>query len=316
MAEIENPQLQELFDEVQKGYAMPIHVEIAGPASGVLTHDQSHQKLEADGSVTVQITDTTAVDYTLSHELLHMYFTTQDVPLPQYQLLTGDPSLDRQFYATSTALYDAAMHVLVTGWQRDHGLITEEVEAQVQAGFDQLTPKESPETENLVVFRIMSLLDLMVFRQGGSAADQDRWRTDFPETAPLAFGLFGVIMDKPLDAPTRVRRTVVNLFKMFEEIVQQLGYEPPANTEFVSLPPILSPRQLRLSLNQLFDLKHSDFRNRETKHRGYVALGKGDDQNAFVLPLVDPKPEDFRKMYQQPLEDILKKYDVLYGVRN
>lgn len=66
--------VQVLLDEVKQHYDHPLEVVIQGEASGVLTHDQSHQRLKKDGTLEVVVTDTTNADYTLSHELLHLLY--------------------------------------------------------------------------------------------------------------------------------------------------------------------------------------------------------------------------------------------------
>ena len=125
--------VQVLLDEVKQHYDHPLEVVIQGEASGVLTHDQSHQRLKKDGTLEVVVTDTTNADYTLSHELLHLLYQMKGYSQLQFHLLSGDPQVDDQLYATSTALYNAAVHMLVVAWQREHGLITDAVVAQVLA---------------------------------------------------------------------------------------------------------------------------------------------------------------------------------------
>lgn len=304
--------VQVLLDEVKQHYDHPLEVVIQGEASGVLTHDQSHQRLKKDGTLEVVVTDTTNADYTLSHELLHLLYQMKGYPQLQFHLLSGDPQVDDQLYATSTALYNAAVHMLVVAWQREHGLITDAVVAQVLAGFKQNVPAEAD--DQLVIYRILSLLDLLGFLDGKLPADL---AAAYPQALPYAQELFQLINEQKLDSPFGLRRAIVHLFSRFDALIEQLGYQPTNDQEFATLSPVLSKRQLRLTLDQVYLIKHSGYRDRDTKQPAYVAMGRSDDQNAFVLPLPEnaTTPEAFQQLYQQPLNDVLAQYQLDYTIR-
>lgn len=304
--------VQVLLDEVKQHYDHPLEVVIQGEASGVLTHDQSHQRLKKDGTLEVVVTDTTNADYTLSHELLHLLYQMKGYSQLQFHLLSGDPQVDDQLYATSTALYNAAMHMLVVAWQREHGLITDAVVAQVLAGFKQNVPAEAD--DQLVIYRILSLLDLLGFLDGKLPADL---AAAYPQALPYAQELFQLINEQKLDSPFGLRRAIVHLFSRFDTLIEQLGYQPTNDQEFATLSPVLSKRQLRLTLDQVYLIKHSGYRDRDTKQPAYVAMGRSDDQNAFVLPLSEnaTTPEAFQQLYQQPLNDVLAQYQLDYTIR-
>ncbi|KRK70455.1 hypothetical protein [Lacticaseibacillus nasuensis] len=314
MTTIKNPDIQQLFEAVQAGYTMPITLEIADTVSGQLSHDQSQETLQPDGSLRVTISDATNVDYTLSHELMHMWLTSHDYPQLQYHLLTGDPAQDRQLYAVSSALYGAALHVPVVAWQQAHRLLTGQVIAQLEAGFAANVPAETPAGDQLLVFRVVSLLDLLVTLSGGSGAQQAGWAKTYPAAYPVAKRLYDGLMTKPLDSPFSLRRAAVNLFGAFSQWLAAAGYAPLPLGEFVTVPPVLSQRQLRLQLNQVFELKHSDYRDVDSKAQGYVALG-ADGQNAFTLPLTNPSAPFFQHLYTQSVQAVLTQYHLDYTVR-
>jgi hypothetical protein len=316
MYTITEPKLQVLFEQVQQGYTMPITIQVSGDASGQLLHSQSQEVLQPNGDLVLEVSDTTDVAYTLSHELLHMRFVTTGYPQLQYHLLTGTPELDRQHYATATALASAALHLLVGRWQRANGFLGASQEAQLRAGFAAVLTPEPAAGDQLLIYRSLSLFDHMtLFSDGGDAAQRDEFKRQFPRAYPLAAALYETLTAKPIDSPFAYRRAVVNLFGRFNALIAAVGYAPLNNAEFATVPPVLSQRQLRLALNQVFELKHSAYRDRETKQPAYVALGKGDGQNAFVLPVKETSPEAFQQLYQQPLGDLLQAYHLDYTVR-
>lgn len=316
MVEIENPILNDLFKQIQPGYTMPVKFEISGTPADKLIHSQSQEVLQPNGDLVVQIKDSPDVDYTLSHELMHMYLATTGFPQVQYHLLTGTPEVDKQHYATATALSTAALHAVVADWQREHGFLGDKQLDLLEKGFASALPKEPAGGDNLLIYRGLSLFDHMtLFVDGGTDDQQAQWQQDFPQAYPLAKDLYQTLTEKALDTPFAYRRAVVNLFARFNALVQAAGFQPLDNDEFATLPPVLSKRQLRLSLNQVFTLKHSAYRDRQTKQLAYVALGKGDRQNAFVLPLKDTTPAAMQSLYQQPLGEILNQYQLDYSVR-
>ncbi|WP_461214521.1 hypothetical protein [Lacticaseibacillus sp. GG6-2] len=316
MTELTNPELKTLFEQVQEGYTMPVRIEVSGEASGQLLHSQSQERLQPNGELLVQVSDTTDVDYTLSHELLHMYYAANGFPQLQYHLLTGTPELDRQHYATATALSSAALHIVIATWQREHGLLGDAQEAQLAAGFAAVLTPEPSAGDQLLIYRSLSLFDHMtLFVDGGSDAQRAEWQKRYPQALAIASALYETLTAKKIDSPFAYRRALVNLFGRFNALIQAAGFQPIDNPEFATLPPVLSPRQLRLSLNQVFELKHSTYRDRDTKQQAYVAMGKGDGQNAFVLPLKDTTPAAFQSLYQQPIGELLDAYHLDYTIR-
>lgn len=309
-----NEQVQILLDEVKTHYTMPVDVVIDGPASGVLTHQQSGQKLLANGHLELRVSDTTNVDYTLSHELLHMKLVTDGFPPLQYRLATGDPAVDQQFFAVGTTLYDAVMHVAIRAEQAKLGVLTDPVLKQLAAGVTASLPKQ-PRADQLV-YCIMTLLDALVMFEGGSKGQLKYWQVNYPDALPLAQDLYQTLMAKPCSTPFDFRRMVLRVWRQFDQMLQKHGFQETANAEFATLPPILSERQLRLALNQTFEVLHSEMTDRATKKRAYIAMGKGDRQNAFVLPLADLSAEGFQQLYQTPLKTVLLQYKVDYAIRD
>ncbi|WP_203623981.1 MULTISPECIES: hypothetical protein [unclassified Lacticaseibacillus] len=309
-----NEQVKLLLDDVKQHYTMPVDVVIDGPASGVLTHTQSAQKLLANGHLELKVADTTNVDYTLSHELLHMKLVTAGFSPLQYRLATGDPDVDQQFFAVGTSLYDSVMHVQIRAEQAKMGLLTGETMKQLGAGVTASLP-DDPRPDQLV-YCIMTLLDALVMFEGGSKPQLKYWQANFPDALPLAQELYATITSKSTATPFDFRRMVVRIWRQFDQILQKHGFQETANAEFATLPPILSERQLRLNLNQTYEILHSEMTDRATKKRAYVAMGKGDQQNAFVLPLADLSSEGFQQLYQTPLKTVLLQYQVDYAIRD
>lgn len=90
------------------------------------------------------------------------------------------------------------------------------------------------------------------------------------------------------------------------------------NQEFTTLSSVLSERQLRLEVRQLFELFHSDMVDIKTQRRAYVGINRADGQNSFVISA--PKPEDdtpdyYKDIYGMTVADLFKKMEMPYIIR-
>ncbi|WP_156321868.1 hypothetical protein [Lacticaseibacillus thailandensis] len=83
------------------------------------------------------------------------------------------------------------------------------------------------------------------------------------------------------------------------------------------LPPVLSKRQLRLELTQLYTLSETSLSVDGDDLTGFIAQGNTDHQTAFVLSL--PKDaassEALQALYQRPVKDVLDQFDITYSER-
>lgn len=116
--------------------------------------------------------------------------------------------------------------------------------------------------------------------------------------------------------PFTVHRAVVTAFSMFDE--QMVAWDLPEiyASEFATLTPVLSERQLRLPLAQVFDIKHMTMIDRNTDEEAYAGLLKNSGQNSFVLAAPEDKLADFfKELYQTPVKEVLTKLGQPFAIR-
>ena len=221
--------------------------------------------------------------------------------------------------AIAMELYDMVSHVLVVNKQRQHDLINAQVEDwYVQGVYATIDPEEPGKADAMMTLRLLTLTDLLVFFGGTLPADlQQRVTTDFAQTWPAAQALYAVISQKAVDTPFAMRRTIVKLFKAFDD--QMTAWHLPMlhGTEFVTVQSVLSERQERLEVRQLFDIYHSDMLDKEKHTRAYIGLNKGDRQNAFVLPAPAQKKSDvfFKETYDKTVKELFQAMNLPYTLR-
>ncbi|WP_156321869.1 hypothetical protein [Lacticaseibacillus thailandensis] len=226
MADYAEP-VQGLLDELSRVLGHQVQVNAEGPSSGVLNHDQGDLTVNKDGQVVVHITDTTDVDYTLSHELVHFMMNMKGYLMMEMPLHSDDQEYDAMRISTAKLLEMAAQHVMVVAWQRENGLLNDGVDQSVIAGFEQQLDDEDPQhPDDMIAFRTLLLLDGLVYVHQMPQPDNTlrAWRNRYPAAMAAAEHLFGLISEHETDTPRRLRGVEVKLLASFEQFLIDQGY--------------------------------------------------------------------------------------------
>lgn len=310
-----NKENQALLDQVNSLYPEgSVFVQFHGDKSGYVRHDQATQQT-IPGALVIIVTDLTAPNYTASHELLHLLMLLKGFPQIFFQLSLGDKELDEQMMIMSTDLYNIAMHRVVVAEQRKHGFITDETEEQYLKGIEHtLTPEKEEDDERTL--RLLTLLDALVFYGDHISKYEKTLAEKYPLALAAAKKMYAEITKKPIKSPFDMRRSIVKIYSLFDQQMQEWGLPALHNNEYTTLSPVLSARQLRLEMRQVFEIYHSDMKERGTDKRAYVGLRRSDGQNSFTLPVpAQNAPEEFKKIYDQPVKEFLEQNSIPYIVR-
>ena len=135
----------------------------------------------------------------------------------------------------------------------------------------------------------------------------------YPISFEAAQRLYEILIERSLDSAFAIRRTVVKLFKAFDDELSKLGMIPMNMTEFATLSVVLSERQMRLQVRQLFNIVHSPLDDNLTFKSAYVGQWKNDGQNSFVL--ADPGKDSAKKFveyYNMKVTDFLDSIGIEY----
>jgi len=161
-------------------------------------------------------------------------------------------------------------------------------------------------------------LDALVFYGDQNKVVNNQLENDYPISFAAAKKLYALITEKPVDSPFTLRRNVVKLFKSFDDQLKDWGLPPINMTEFATISNVVSKRQLRLEVRQMFELYHSDMVDIKTKRRAYVGINRADGQNSFVIsaPTKDnDNPDYYKAIYSLSVEDLFKKLEMPYSLR-
>ena len=261
----------------------------------------------------IDIYDMTRPDYTVAHELLHFLHMFNGAPQISFNLTTKKKDLDTKFMATGLELYDIVMHDYVYREQAELGMMTDEIKELYFKGVLSVLKPEQGERDQWMVLRILTLLDTLLFFKDEQDSVKDKLVEFYPISFEAAQRLYEILIERSLDSAFAIRRTVVKLFKSFDDELSKLGMVPMNMTEFATLSVVLSERQMRLQVRQLFNIVHSPLDDNLTFKSAYVGQWKNDGQNSFVL--ADPGKDSAKKFveyYNMKVTDFLDSIGIEY----
>ncbi|MBM7616966.1 hypothetical protein JOC36_000499 [Weissella uvarum] len=310
-----------LLDQVNTIYPGTVLLRANGDASGVINHDQVSSEV-LGSRMAIEVEDTTAPDFTATHELLHMLLALNGYPQLFFQLkVPDDDALTEQMIVMATYLYRPAIHAIIYREQLKHGLLTDAVVSAYVKGVQQeLTPETGDNDNDQMALRIMLLLDAKVFL---SVVDDTKYQAELAELYPQADASANNIyeamnIDKITDAFT-LHRAVVAAFTTFDTEMSKHGLPLLNAKEFATLTPVLSERQMRLTVNQVFNIKHVELLDEQTMQPAYIGISKQDEQNSFVLSAPEDEQkrvEFFKELYQLSVSELFEQIKQPFTLRS
>lgn len=254
--------------------------------------------------ITIQITNSPNIEYMLIHELLHIKLDFGDYSKIEFNLFSSDASFNQQAQTTAMALKEVIDHRLISNWEQIEKLRDEEIQDSLNQGTSALLAADGQavDDEKLILYRTLIMLDNQYFDK------------KYPQAYELAQTINESISE--VTNKTQYHSALVQLFKIFDESIQKYGYIDLLHNQFVTITPVLSQRQLRLEVNQIFELVHTEFVNQKNQ-RPYILETKSNLQNSGVIEFTQQEatPEFFQNTYQMKVADLLDKYQIDYIIR-
>lgn len=313
-----NDEVQSLLDAVNQLYPGKVDLQFTSDDKvGYVRHDQA-QAIQDQNQITIKVTDVTAPNYTASHELLHILMTLRGFPQLFFAISTGEEQLDQQLMMLGTELYDTVCHLVVVTEQRKHHLIDDKIEQLYLKGVQATITPEPVEADDKMTLRLLTVLDALVFFGTENKTIMVQLQQDNPKTLAAARELYKAITEKPVASPFSLRRNIVKLFRAFDEQLKNWGLPPINMQEFATISNVVSERQLRLEVRQMFELYHSDMVDIKSKRRAYVGINRADNQNSFVIsaPTKDKDtPEYYKAIYSLTVQELFDKLEMPYIMR-
>lgn len=307
-----------LLDQVNDIYPGSVILRGNETATGVITYDQVSTEMLGT-RLMVEVTDGTAPDFLATSELLMMLLTLNGYPQIYFQLKDEDIDLTDQLMVMTTHLYQPALRAIIYREQAAHGMLTTDVVKGMVAGVQQTLTPETAQDNSENALRLLTLLDLQVFLHNApeeTDAIVETMAERYPQAWAAAQKIFDAMRVDDIKNAFTVHRAVVAAFKLFDEQMVVWNLPEIHADEFATLTPVLSERQLRLPLAQVFDIKHLTMQDRNTGKEAYAGLLKTSGQNSFVLAAPDDDLASFfKELYQTPVKEVLVKLGQPFAIR-
>jgi len=309
---------QRLLEQANAIYPGSIVLRASGENTGVINNEQVQTEMLGPRMM-LEVTDMTAPDFVATHELLHMVLSLNGYPQVFFQLETEDDTLTEQMIVMGTYLYQPAANIIVYREQAKHGLMTEDVVAAYAKGvIGQLSKEDGTRSESAL--RFLTLLDAKLF-MASVATDTSKYTESFndlyPEAWAAAEALFAELSIDDVKDPASVHRAIMTIFTGFDKQMRAWDLPELNAQEFCTVTPVMSERQMRLKVSQVFEIKHVPYVNRTTKSAAFVGLGKKDGQNSFVLAVPEEAtPEFFKETYDLTVQDLFNQLQQPFTLRD
>lgn len=279
-----------------------------------LTLNQANHTIDGE-DIKVVITNEKFADFVLSHELHHIELELSDEPSISCAVTSGNQDYDGRVLSIANSIFETLEHVTVLKDQIADGTLTEDVRAAYLEGIEvALRPKVELDIANMRFYRTLIMLDGIIFGQHDRDAE---WKNDFPTSYKYANKLVEIIEKEDLTVPYKFRRALVNSLDAYNEIIISNGYQGLHFHTFLNITPIVSERQLRLTLNQAYQIKHSEYKNRATGKDAFAMIAINDGQSVATLNLDPAKvnPEFYKTFYQYTVGRIFDEQGIKYLIR-
>jgi hypothetical protein len=279
-----------------------------------LTLDQASHSND-DQTIKVEITNEKFADFVLLHELYHIQLEISDEPSIQVAVTSEKPDVDGRILSTANSVFETLEHSLIIKKQIADGSLSDEVKKEYLRGIETtLNPNVAIDAANMTFFRALILFDAVIF---ADKRDDLEWKESYTEAFKFVTKAVEIADKNDLTVPFQFRRALVAILDEYNELIISYGYESMNYHEYLAITPVLSNHQLRLTLNQVYQIKHTTFKMRDTREDAFALLAINDGQSAASLGFdVDQvNPEFYKKFYQQTVQATFEANNIDYLIR-
>lgn len=279
-----------------------------------LTLDQANHEIK-ENEINVVVTNEVYRDFVLAHELYHVEIELSDGPKIYNSVTSGHNDVDGRIISTANSLQETLEHALIVKKQIEDGTYTDDIKEKYFEGMEKaLDPGVEIDPANMRFFRTLLIFDTMIF---GEHDKDDYLKEEYPTSFKYAKKLSDVIDENDLTSNFQSRRALIRLLEDYNDVIISNGFEGMHYHEFLNITPVISERQLRLNLNQVYQIKHSGFTDRKYNEKAFVLLGINDGQSVASLD-IDPNkvdPQFYQRYYQQTVKETFENNNVHYLIR-
>lgn len=303
--------VQNLLDQFQKEMAPKQIIlqekESQFPAT-MLDPEESQMILTKTGDIELFVPNPRFANFIVAHELMHLQQEGRQSVQISY-VKQNNPQFSQFLDQIGQELRNIVVHQAMHQQLLELGVLDDDVQQAIQKLIDEKLPVDDSTTSALVIaMKAIQLADTFTF-----VGSVDPWQEKFAKSMKVAAELWQLVITANLTTNRQVRALIGQLINYFAEYFDKFGLQVPSLADNLLLKPVLSERQLKLSVRQLFQLWRQP--NAATT---YLVKGIQDEQAISLIEI--PKDEQqeaaMLAIYDLSVQAFLDKFALNYAPRD
>lgn len=303
--------VQNLLDQFQKEMAPKQIIlqekESQFPAT-MLDPEESQMILTKTGDIELFVPNPRFANFIVAHELMHLQQEGRQSVQISY-VKQNNPQFSQFLDQIGQELRNIVVHQAMHQQLLELGVLDDDVQQAIQKLIDEKLPVDDSTTSALVIaMKAIQLADTFTF-----VGSVDPWQEKFAKSMKVAAELWQLVITANLTTNRQVRALIGQLINYFAEYFDKFGLQIPSLADNLLLKPVLSERQLKLSVRQLFQLWRQP--NAATT---YLVKGIQDEQAISLIEI--PKDEQqeaaMLAIYDLSVQAFLDKFALNYAPRD
>lgn len=303
--------VQNLLDQFQKEMAPKQIIlqekESQFPAT-MLDPEESQMILTKTGDIELFVPNPRFANFIVAHELMHLQQEGRQSVQISY-VKQNNPQFSQFLDQIGQELRNIVVHQAMHQQLLELGVLDDDVQQAIQKLIDEKLPVDDSTTSALVIaMKAIQLADTFTF-----VGLVDQWQEKFAKSMKVAAELWQLVTTANLTTNRQVRALIGQLINYFAEYFDKFGLQIPSLADNLLLKPVLSERQLKLSVRQLFQLWRQP--NAATT---YLVKGIQDEQAISLIEI--PKDEQqeaaMLAIYDLSVQAFLDKFALNYAPRD
>lgn len=303
--------VQNLLDQFQKEMAPKQIIlqekESQFPAT-MLDPEESQMILTKTGDIELFVPNPRFANFIVAHELMHLQQEGRQSVQISY-VKQNNPQFSQFLDQIGQELRNIVVHQAMHQQLLELGVLDDDVQQAIQKLIDEKLPVDDSTTSALVIaMKAIQLADTFTF-----VGSVDQWQEKFAKSMKVAAELWQLVTTANLTTNRQVRALIGQLINYFAEYFDKFGLQIPSLADNLLLKPVLSERQLKLSVRQLFQLWRQP--NAATT---YLVKGIQDEQAISLIEI--PKDEQqeaaMLAIYDLSVQAFLDKFALNYAPRD
>ncbi len=303
--------VQNLLDQFQKEMAPKQIIlqekESQFPAT-MLDPEESQMILTKTGDIELFVPNPRFANFIVAHELMHLQQEGRQSVQISY-VKQNNPQFSQFLDQIGQELRNIVVHQAMHQQLLELGVLDDDVQQAIQKLIDEKLPVDDSTTSALVIaMKAIQLADTFTF-----VGLVDQWQEKFAKSMKVAAELWQLVITANLTTNRQVRALIGQLINYFAEYFDKFGLQVPSLADNLLLKPVLSERQLKLSVRQLFQLWRQP--NAATT---YLVKEIQDEQAISLIEI--PKDEQqeaaMLAIYDLSVQAFLDKFALNYAPRD